>query len=106
MSDGRRRWVASAHLEENGPSVHLALTLAQSVSFDRGDRRRAVALARAVIDHTDRYVTVTFTLSPAVERADAIDLLRTHLGQAASDLDSRNWGNYARIIRVISAAAQ
>lgn len=101
------RWAASAHLAADEPSIRLALTLAESVAYDAGDHARAAALAQAVIDPADHPATITFTLDPcAGSRELALDALRSHLGQSARDLDTRNWACYAEIMRAISAAAR
>jgi hypothetical protein len=101
------RWAASAHLPADEPSIRLALTLAESVAYDAGDRARAAALAQAVVDPADRHATITFTLGyGAGSRELALDALRSYLGQSARDLDNRNWARCAEIMRAISAAAR
>jgi hypothetical protein len=100
------RWSVSVHLEVDGAALQMAFTLAESVAYDGGDRARAVALARVVVDHSGDYTTITFTIGPARDRAAALDVLRTHLGRSASDLDRRNWSTHARIMRAVSAQAK
>jgi len=103
----RGRCAASARLAADEPSIRLALTLAESVAFDAGDRARAAALAHAAVDPADYHATITFTLNcGAGDRERALDTLRSYLGQSARDLDNRNWAHYAEIMRAISAAAR
>ena len=102
-----QRYVVGVHLDGDRSTVDLALTLAQSLAYDNGDRSRAITLARMRILHEapDR-VSVSFIVGPSRTRADAVESLRTDLGLAALDLASRHWGEQAQLLRALSASAK
>lgn len=100
------RFVVSVHLRGDRNDIDLALTLAQSLAYDNGDRGRAVALARLTMRESDFGVTVSFAVGPAPTRHEAVENLRTDLGRAALDLASRRWVEQAQLLRTLSAAAK
>lgn len=100
-----QRYVIGIGFNGDCATVELAMTLAQSLAYDNGDRSRAVALARMSIHQDLARVSVTFLAGPAPTRMDAVENLRTALGQAAIDLDSRCWSEQAQLLRTLSAAA-
>lgn len=100
-----KRYVVGIDLQGDCASVELALTLAQSLAYDNGDHSRAVALARMSIHQEFARVSVNFLAGPAPTRMDAVENLRTDLGQAALDLDGRRWSEQAQLLRTLSAAA-
>ncbi|WP_267295927.1 hypothetical protein [Mycobacterium hackensackense] len=100
-----QRYVIGIGFHGDCATVELAMTLAQSLAYDNGDRSRAVALARMSIHQDLARVSVNFLAGPAPTRMDAVESLRTDLGQAALDLDSRRWCEQAQLLRALSAAA-
>jgi hypothetical protein len=100
-----QRYVVGIDLHGDRTAVELALTLAQSLAYDNGDHSRAVTLARMNIHQNLARVSVNFLAGPAPTRRDAVERLRTHLGQAALDLDGRRWSEQAQLLRTLSAAA-
>ncbi|AGB27187.1 hypothetical protein Mycsm_07090 (plasmid) [Mycobacterium sp. JS623] len=100
-----QRYVVGIDMHGDRAAIELALTLAQSLAYDTGDHSRAIALARMSIHQELARVSVNFLAGPAPTRMHAVESLRTNLGQAALDLDSRRWSEQAQLLRTLSAAA-